>query len=146
MARVKESEPRFANQDDLISQTKQYSFLKSQLDYLEKQQKELRAKLFEVLDENGEPDSKGNIVLELPQDVDGYVALTKQRRTLRKIDEAAAEEIIAQKGLEETLHKTIRVVDEDALMAALYSDELTAEEIEIMYPQTITWALILSKK
>lgn len=146
MARVKPAEPRVAQQDDLVNQAKQYVFLKSQLDYLEKQQKELRVKLFEMIDTDGEPDSKGNIVLELPQEVDGYVAVTKQRRVTRKIDEEKAAEVIAEHELEDSLYKTIRVIDEDALMAALYDDTLTEEEVEEMYPQSVTWALILSKK
>jgi len=146
MARVKTAEPRVAKQDDLLSRTKQYSFVKGQIDYLEKEQKELRGQLFEDIDNAGEPDSKGNIVLELPQEVDGYVAVVKQRRVTRKINEEKAAEIIAEHNLEESLYKTIRVIDEDALMAALYNDTLTEDEIEAMYPQTVTWALILSKK
>ena len=146
MARVKPEEPRGPEQDDLVNQTKEYAFIKAQLEYLEKQQKELREKLFEVLDGSGEPDDKGNIILELPQEVDGYVSVVKQKRVSRKVDELVAEEIITEKGMEDTLYKTIRVVDEDALMAALYNDELTEEEIDQMYPQKITWALILSKK
>jgi hypothetical protein len=146
MARVKPEEPRGPEQDDLVNQTKEYAFIKAQLEYLEKQQKELREKLFEALDGSGEPDDKGNIILELPQEIDGYVSVVKQKRVSRKVDELVADEIITAKGMEDTLYKTIRVVDEDALMAALYNDELTEEEIDQMYPQKITWALILSKK
>jgi hypothetical protein len=146
MARVKDAEPRNSDETNLIAQAKQYAFLKGQLDYLEKQQKELKAKLFEVIDTNGEVDSKGNIILELPEEVDGFFSVMKQRRVTRKINELRAEEIIEEKGLEETLYKTIRVIDEDALMAALYSDELTEEEIEEMYPQNVVWALVMSKK
>jgi hypothetical protein len=146
MARVKPEEPRSAEQDDLVNQTKEYAFIKAQLEYLEKQQKELREKLFEALDGSGEPDDKGNVVLELPQEIDGYVSVIKQKRVSRKVDELVADEIIIEKSMEDTLYKTIRVVDEDALMAALYNDELTEEEIDRMYPQKITWALILSKK
>ena len=36
MARVKNEEPRFSDENDLISRTKKYAFLKAQLDYLEK--------------------------------------------------------------------------------------------------------------
>ena len=56
------------------------------------------------------------------------------------------EEIIVEKGMEEQLYKTIRVVDEDALMAALYNDELTEAEIDLMYPQKIVWALVMNKR
>lgn len=145
MARVKNNEPRFSDENDLIARTKKYAFLKSQLDYFEKEQKALRALLFENLDEIGEEDDKGNIVIELSEEVEGYSSVVKQRRVSRKIDETRAEEIIAEHGLEEELYKTIRVVDEDALMAALYEDVLTEEEVDEMYPQSITWALVLKK-
>jgi hypothetical protein len=145
MARVKNEEPRFSDENDLISRTKKYAFLKAQLDYLEKEQKALRALLFENLDEIGEEDDKGNVVIELPEEVEGYSSVVKQRRVSRKIDEALAEEIIIKHGLEDVLYKTIRVVDEDALMAALYEDVLTEEEVDDMYPQSITWALVLKK-
>lgn len=145
MARVKDTEPRNLDENDLVVRAKKYAFLKAQIDFLEKEQKELRAKLFENLEIDGEEDDKGNIVLELPEEVDGYVAVIKQRRVSRKIDETRAEEIITEKGMEDTLYKTIRVVDEDALMAALYNDELTEEQIDEMYPQSVTWALVLKK-
>jgi hypothetical protein len=145
MARVKKDEPRFSDENDLIARTKKYAFLKSQLDYFEKEQKALRALLFETLDEIGEEDDKGNVIIELPEEVEGYSSVVKQRRVSRKIDEALAEELIIKHGLEDVLYKTIRVVDEDALMAALYEDVLTEEEVDEIYPQSITWALVLKK-
>jgi len=145
MARVKKDEPRFSDENDLIARTKKYAFLKSQLDYFEKEQKALRALLFETLDEIGEEDDKGNVIIELPEEVEGYSSVVKQRRVSRKIDEALAEELIIKHGLEDVLYKTVRVVDEDALMAALYEDVLTEEEVDEMYPQSITWALVLKK-
>jgi C4-type Zn-finger protein len=145
MARVKKDEPRFSDENGLIARTKKYAFLKSQLDYFEKEQKALRALLFETLDEIGEEDDKGNVIIELPEEVEGYSSVVKQRRVSRKIDEALAEELIIKHGLEDVLYKTIRVVDEDALMAALYEDVLTEEEVDEIYPQSITWALVLKK-
>jgi hypothetical protein len=146
MARVKLEEPRSADDNGFSAQAKQYSFVKQQLEYWETQQKELKAKLFEQLDAVGEPDSSGNIVIELPEEIDGAVAVVKQRRVSRKINEERAFELIDQKGLRDQLIVTKEVVDEDALMAALYSDDLTEEEIEEMYPQQIIWALVLKKR
>jgi len=145
MARVKDEDLRNIDEEDFIAQTKKYVFIKAQLEFLEKEQKTLRAQLFEVLDAEGQEDDKGNIIIELPSDVDGVSSLVKQRRVSRKIDEDKAAEIIAEHGLEDTLYKTIRVVDEDALMAALYEDDLTEEEVDQMYPPTVTWALVLKK-
>lgn len=145
MAKVKPTENRNADETDLIARTKKYAFLKSQLDYLEKEQKALREELFEVLDGEGEVDDKGNVIIQLPQAVDGFNSIIKQRRVTRKVDELKAEEIIAAHGLEETLYKTVRMVDEDALMAALYEEVLTEEEVDEMYPPKIVWALVLKK-
>lgn len=144
MARVKsvEEETEF---DKFVNAVKKYSFLKNQIEFIEKEQKELRSNLFEELDASGEVDDKGNIIIELPESVDGSSTLMKQRRTSRKINQAKAEEIIEAKGLQDKLFKTITVIDEDALMASLYTDELTEEEIEEMYPQTVTWALVFKK-
>ena len=145
MAKVKPTENRNADETDLIARTKKYAFLKPQLDYLEKEQKALREELFEVLDGEGEVDDKGNVIIQLPQAVDGFNSIIKQRRVTRKVDELKAEEIIAAHGLEDTLYKTVRMVDEDALMAALYEEVLTEEEVDEMYPPKIVWALVLKK-
>jgi hypothetical protein len=145
MARVKPVEPRMAD-DSLEGKAKEYAFLKKQKDYMEKQISELREKIFETIDESGEVDSKGNVVVEFDTEIEGFGSVMKQRRVTRKINEAVAEEMIAAKGLEDKLYKTIRVVDEDALMAALYSDELTEEEIDEMYPQNVVWALVMNKR
>jgi uncharacterized protein YebE (UPF0316 family) len=144
MARVKATEAREEN--PLIKDAREFSFLKQQIDFLEKQSKEVRERLFAQLDELGEVDDKGNIIIELPEEVNGFGAVVKQRRVSRKIDELIADEIITEKGMEDQLYKTIRVVDEDALMAALYNDELTEAEIDLMYPQKIVWALVMNKR
>ena len=146
MALVAPSNNRIPDENDVVARARKYAFLKAQLDFLEKEQKELRLKLFENLEADGEEDDKGNIVLELPEQLEGgYHSVIKQRRVSRKVDETIADEIITEKGLEDTLYKTIRVVDEDALMAALFSDILTEQEVDAMYPSTITWALVLKK-
>jgi hypothetical protein len=145
MAKVSPTEPRNTDETDLVARAKRYSFLKSQLDYLEKEQKALREELFEVLDGEGEVDDKGNIMVQLSQEVDGFNSIIKQRRVTRKVDELKAEEIITAHGLEDSLYKTIRVVDEDALMAALYEEVLTETEVDEMYPPKVVWALVLKK-
>lgn len=146
MARAKKVESRMSNPDDLVVQVQEYSFLKKQLEFFDKKTKELRDKLFEKIDESGEVDDKGNVVLELPEELDDFARITKQRRVTRKINEDIAMEIIEEKGLRDKLVKTVEVIDEDALMAALYSDELTEAEIDEMYPQTVVWALVMNKR
>ena len=133
-------------QDELIAQAKEFAFAKKQIDILEKRQKELREQLFNHIEERGEVDDKGNIILELPEELDDVFSITKQRRVTRKIDEDVAFDIIDEKGLRDKLIKIVEVIDEDALMAALYNDELTEDEIDEMYPQSVVWALVMSKR
>ena len=146
MARVKQVEEHDPQESALIAKAKKYAFLKSQLEFIEKEQKDIRTELFTDIDMAGYTDDKGNIILELPEVVEGFGSIMKQRRASKKFNEAKAEEIIEAKGLQDKLFKTIRVVDEDALMAALYNDELTEAEIDEMYPQSIIWALVMLKK
>jgi hypothetical protein len=87
MAKKSPEEPRNTDENDLVARTKNYAFLKSQLDYLEKEQKALREELFVFLDGEGEVDDKGNIMVQLPQEVDGFNSIIKQRRVTRKVDE-----------------------------------------------------------
>ena len=145
MARVSEAEPRM-NKDELIAQAKEYAFAKKQVEYFEKKLKDLKQEIFEHVEERGKQDDKGNIVLELPEEIEGFVAITKQRRVSRKIDEDIAFDLIEEKGLRDKLVKIVEVIDEDALMAALYNDELTEEEIDEMYPQSVVWALVMNKR
>jgi hypothetical protein len=145
MARVKQLEQRDPEEAALIARARKYAFLKSQLEFLEKEQKEIRAELFTDIELNGETDDKGNIILELPEEVEGYKTVMKQRRNSKSFNEAKAEEIIDSKGLQDKLYKTVRVVDEDAIMAALYNGELTEQEIDEMYPISVIWALVMKK-
>jgi hypothetical protein len=145
MARAADA-PREFTGDDLISQAKEYIAVKKNIDQFEDRQKELKAALFLQIDEGGFEDDKGNIWLELPEAIDDYLSLQKQKRVSRKIDEGVAMTLIEEKGLRDRLIKTVEVVDEDELMAALYDGTLTEEEVDEMFPAKIVWALTLSKK
>jgi hypothetical protein len=146
MARVKPVDTTVVDLNDFEAQARQYIFVKNQVEYFESQLKALKEKIFEHVDLEGEVDGSGNVFVELPAEIEGVKTIQKQRRVTRKIEEGVAEQIISDKGLEDELYKTIRVVDEDALMAALYEGKLTEEEIDQMYPQKVIWALVLNRK
>lgn len=145
MVNVIDEESRVVDPDNLDHQISEYLKLKASIEFMETRQRELREKLFGAIEELGFEDDKGNIQLELDQEINGIVRLEKQRRVSRKIDETVAEELIAELGLEDQLYKTIRVVDEDELMAAVYQGKITDEQLDAMYPPKIVWALMTKK-
>lgn len=148
MVKIIDSEEKinFADPDNFETQVREYARLKATMDMLESRQKELRESLFAALDEQGFEDDKGNVVIELPNEIEGVVRLEKQRRVSRKVDELAAEEIISEKNLEEELYTTVRIVNQDAIMAALYEGKLSEDEVDRMYPPIVTWALRAAKR
>jgi hypothetical protein len=140
-------EPReFANPDDSDSQIREYIKLSQAIDSLEERKKELRTKLFDLLDAEGEEDEKGNVLYQFDSPIEGVTRLEKQRRATRKLDETVAEEIITAQSLEDEVYKMVRVIDEDALMAAYYEGKITEEQIDQMFPTTVVWALRTPKK
>lgn len=146
MANVIDGPREFANPDDKETQIREYIKLSHTIDSLEDRKKELRSALFEILEVEGEEDEKGNLLLPLKEPIDGVIRVEKSGRRSRKIDETKAEEIIAARGLEDEVYKMVRVVDEDALMAAYYEDKLTEQELDEMFPVSVVWALRIPKK
>jgi len=141
-------EPRdFVGDESLEGQVKEYAFLKGIVDDAEKRQKELKEKLFAYIEEHGFEDGKGHWWYELPESIDGVNSVQKEKRVSRiKIDDVVADRIIEEKGLSDRLYKTVRVVDQDALWAALFDGTLTEEEVDAIFPPKVVWALKLSKK
>jgi len=146
MANLIPEEGRVANPDDFNSQVREYIKIKSSMEIFEARAKELREKLFAVLDEEGLEDEKGNLQFDLETPVDSVVRLEKQRRSSRKLNEFRAEEIIDEVGLGDDVYEMKRVINEDALMAAYYQDKLTEDQLDEMFPVTVTWALRTVKK
>jgi hypothetical protein len=133
--------PRFESPDDLESQVREYAKLKASIDFMESRQKELREKLFAAFEAEGFEDDKGNLQLPLENEVEGIVRLEKQRRVSRKLNEPKADEILSQLGIKDEIFVLKPVLEEDALMAAFYEGKITEEQLDDMYPSTVTWAL-----
>lgn len=146
MANVIPEEGRFADPDDIKSQIREYVKLKASEDMIKKRTSELREIIFAEIDQDGYEDDKGNHQLDLEEAVDGVYRLEKQRRTKRVLDETKAEELISELGLTEELYEMKPVLNEDALMAAFYEEKITEDQLEEMYPLSVTWALRTVKK
>ena len=147
MARIADEDiPRFDDPDSVNAQVREYMMVKKTIEQMETRSKELREKLFSVLDTEGLEDSNGNIQFELPDAIEGIARIEKQRRVSRKLNEPKAEMILQERGLYDDIFVLKPTLDEDALMAAFYEGKITEEELDDMFPATVVWALRTLKK
>lgn len=137
--------PRKPDSNPLMVKVREFISYKKQIDKLSKAQDEIKKDLMQTVEEIGEVDDSGHQWLHLPEEVDGYSALQRQRRVSQKLDMDAAEEILKQKGLYDKCVKMVPMIDEDAVMGALYLGDLTEEDIDQIFPKAITWAFVTKK-
>jgi hypothetical protein len=129
----------------IVSKVRKYVSLRSRIEDLTKEQSSLKTELSALVDNEGTPDEKGHLWYSLPEEVDGYVSLQRQRRVTQKLDENEASSILLSKGLTERCYKMVPVLDESEVMACLYEGLLTEEEIDSMFPKSVSYAFIPSK-
>jgi hypothetical protein len=145
MATIKEPTRKIST-NPLVKKVREYLTYKKRIDQLTKDQSVVKNELMSVVEEQGIEDDKGHLWLELPEEVDGYVSLQRQRRVSQKLDMDTAVALLAAKGLADRCIKPMPTIDEDEVMAALYEGLLTEDDIDKMFPKTITWAFVPSKK
>ena len=126
-----ESSPRKISSNPLLVKVREYITYKKKIDELSKAQTEVKNELMEEVENNGVEDDKGHLWLELPEEVEGYVSLQRQRRVSQKLDMEEAVALLAAKGLADRCIITIPTVDEDEVMACLYEGKLS-EKILIL--------------
>ncbi len=129
----------------VLSKVQQFITIKRQVDDLTKEQTQLKTFLSNLVDEEGEPDDKGNLWYPLEQEVDGYRSLQRQRKVSQSLDPAEANRILTARGLADRCYSMEPVLNEDQVMACLYEGLLTEEDIDTMFPKKIIWAFIPSK-
>ena len=117
---------------------KQYVALKEQIKFLNEREAELKKRLLTTVEELGEEDSKGHLILE----VDG-VTLTKQRKVSNPLDLEVAIPLLEQKNLKKQCTKTVEQIDQDKIIIAYSKGLLTEDEIESMFPKKITYAFLV---
>lgn len=139
------SEP-LQDMEPIRRELQQYVSLKEESDALTDRLGTLKKRLTSYIEDLGSPNEKGSIVLPISDDRTGVKAIVKQRRVSKKFDESAANKILKKNGLEEACMTTITVLDQDAVMAAYYEGKLTDADIDEMFPESVSWALIMEKK
>lgn len=131
--------------EEIRKEVQQYVFLKEEVTAIEARVGTLRKRILAVVQEIGETNEKGSLVLPINDPVSNTANVVKQRRVSKAFDEDTANDLLKEKGLFESVTKTITVLDQDAVMAAYYDGKLTDEDIESMFPEKVSWALILEK-
>jgi len=117
---------------------KQYVALKEQIKFLNEREAELKKRLITTVEELGEENSNGHLVLE----VEG-VTLTKQRKVSNPLDLEVAIPLLEEKNLKKQCTKTVEQIDQDEIIIAYSKGLLTEEEIESMFPKKITYAFLV---
>jgi hypothetical protein len=141
MARVSNTSREAKPVDITAAQIREYNMVKAEADRASKRQKELRDALMETIKYAGYVDDQGHYWLELGEEIDGVTALQGECRVSRGLDEEAAADIFAARGVEDTCYKTVQVVDQDAVYAAVFADELTEDDVDAIFPKKVVWAL-----
>ena len=119
---------------------KQYLALKKEADMLAERTGELKKRLTSDVEEFGEENDRGHIVL----DVDG-VTLTKQRKVSKNLDMAVAEQMLKKRGVYDRCVKMEPVLQENEILACVYTGDLTEEDIDIMFPSKVSYAFIVKE-
>lgn len=132
--------------DPIRREVQQYVSLKDEAEAITERVNTIKKRLTGYIDDLGTANEKGSIVLQVNDDRSNTAAIVKQRRVSKQFDESTANSILAERGLAESCLKTVTVLDEDAVMGAYYDGKLTDADIEKMFPEKVTWALVLEKK
>jgi hypothetical protein len=132
--------------EPIKKEIQQYVVLKDEVSNLETRVGQIKKRIITAIEELGEANEKGSLVLAIDDEKSGTASIIKQRRVSKVFDEDTANKILKDKDLFDSCTQTVVVLDQDAVMAAYYTGSLTDEDIELMFPEKVSWALILEKK
>ena len=130
---------------ELNNAYREYVYLKKNIDSLTKRQDELKKYLMGFVEDNGVEDDKGHKWFDM-EEIEGYVGMQKQRRVSQKIDEQACYDILSSKDLTARCYELKPVLDQAEVMSCLYDNLLTEDDVDTMFPKTVTNAFVLKKK
>lgn len=130
---------------ELVHHVRENVLLKERIDELTILQNDVKKQLKQAIEELGETDDRGHVVVEIEDDVTGIRKVMHQRRVSKNLDIEIAEIVLKEKGIHERCLTMVPVLNEDEIMAAYYENLITEADIDKMFPSKITWALVLSK-
>lgn len=113
---------------------------------IQKQEDIAKKEIMAGLAEYGDPDDNGSRFYYFPSKIKDVAGLKRERRVSQVMDEDAAMNLIEKYGLQESCLETITVLNEEGLLAANFSGKISDEEMQEVYSQKETFALILVKE
>ena len=124
-----------------VKQTlKQYLAIKEETDLLATRANELKKRLTEGVEELGKVDDRGHVILE----VDG-TKLTKQRKVSKPLDIDIATTLLKEKNLYEKCVELVPVLQDNEILACVYTGELTEADIDTMFPSKVSYAFLVKE-
>jgi hypothetical protein len=124
-----------------VKQTvKQYLNLKSEIDLLTDRSTELKKRLTADVEELGKTDERCHIFLELEE-----AKLTKQRKVSKNLDMEIAEKLLKERNIYDKCVKMMPVLQENEILACVYTGELSESDIDEMFPAKVSYAFIVKE-
>ena len=131
---------------DFVARSTAFLRINDRIKEMETQKKALRDELMQFIADY-EYEANGSQALELPEPVNGVVALVRQRKVRKMpIDEQAAERILKDKDIYDRCTVEVRELDGDQIMAAMYEGLLSEDELLEILPLKEEYSLVPKKK
>lgn len=145
MAHAMPEEPVSFNAEPSFDQMAgEYLELKREIDRLKSRQDAIKPTMMAAL-EQVVPDEDGHCFIELREEVVGYRGFQRQRRVSIGVDEDSATEILTERGLLERCMPPKPSLDEDEVMAAVFEGLLSEDDLDVIFPKKVTYALVPKK-
>lgn len=103
---------------------------------------EMRDRFMEALQRQGYEDDKGHLYLDLPEEIEGFSKVCRQRRVSQGIDHEAAEKLLKSKNLWKDCTQVVRTLDESKVAQAVFEGKLTQEEFDSLVTRNETFAFV----
>lgn len=89
----------------------------------------------------GEEDEKGHLLLPI-DGVEGYKAAQRQRKVSTGLNTELLERLAEEKGFKDRIYKLVPVLDEDEVYKAFAEDLISEDELDAIFPKSVSYAFI----
>lgn len=134
-------------QEEYLKTSRELVILREQKKRLEEREGELKKVLMKVLEGSGEPYGPDgqHRTIAFPRAIRGISGFVRQTKVSTTVDSVKAEAIARHKGIYDRLFKPVPTLDQDAVMVALAEHLLTDDDLEEIFPKSVSYALVAEK-